>query len=327
MKSTRIMTAIMIVLFLALAMITCASAAEVRPVPVDHDLTDLGNGMFSITIRDRDRISNGGYFIAVLYQTDCYDGEQIRTLVPGDTVYADDRRWTVKEIVLHSDGENPDEPISYEIYTEEEMDGYLVFQPREDGKYEAVINDWSPVVLLGSVKVRLPLAENFEYIRISAGEEGDPVGTKEFIDDLGTFNGDSFSAYNTTCEFRDGKLIRVISSSYPQGPEEYANDELKPVPVWKFCHGLRDGLDTAVITGYSMDCEEGSSKIDMTPEEIEGIRSLALNGMVIGKASDESVTGGTWVYSFETPGGKHLLSVELYKGMIVAADGMYQYQK
>ena len=218
MKSTRIMTAIMIVLFLALAMITCASAAEVRPVPVDHDLTDLGNGMFSITIRDRDRISNGGYFIAVLYQTDCYDGEQIRALVPGDTVYADDRRWTVKEIVLHSDGENPDEPISYEIYTEEEMDGYLVFQPREDGKYEAVINDWSPVVLLGSVKVRLPLAENFEYIRISAGEEGDPVGTKEFIDDLGTFSGDSFSAYNTTCEFRDGKLIRVISSSYPQGP-------------------------------------------------------------------------------------------------------------
>ena len=175
--------------------------------------------MFSVTIRNRDRISNGGYFIAVLYQTDCYDGEQIRALVPGDTVYADDRRWTVKEIVLHSDGENPDEPISYEIYTEEEMDGYLVFQPREDGRYEAVINDWNPVVLLGSVKVRLPLAENFEYIRISAGEEGDPVGTKEFIDDLGTFSGDSFSAYNTTCEFRDGKLIRVISSSYPQGPE------------------------------------------------------------------------------------------------------------
>ena len=98
------------------------------------------------------------------------------------------------------------------------------------------------------------------------------------------------------------------------------------MPVWKFCHGLRDGLDTAVITGYTTDCEEGRSIIEMTPEELETIRSLAMNGMVTGKAGDETVTGGTRVYSFETPGGKHLLSVELYKGKIVAADGMYQYK-
>lgn len=327
MKSTRILTAILIALFLVLAMIACASAAEVHPVPVDHDRVDLNNGIFSLTVSNRDRISNGGYFIAVLYQEDCYDGEQIRALVPGDTLYADDRKWTVKEIVLHSDEEDPDEPASYEIYTEEEMDGYLAFWPRTDGSYVAVINDWNPVVLLGSVKVQLPLTEDFEYIRIVAGDEEDPVGAQDFINDLEMFSQDSFTAYNTTCEFRDGQLIRVISSSYPQGPEEYTEDEPKPVPVWKFCHGLRDGLDTAVITGYSTDCEEGSSKIDMTPEEIEKIRSLAVNGMVTGKVSDESVTGGTWVYSFETPGGKHLLSVELYKGMIVAADGMYQYQK
>ena len=172
------------------------------------------------------------------------------------------------------------------------------------------------------------LAENRDLRIIHSGWilNGDSLEIRS-KNDLEMFSQDSFTAYNTTCEFRDGQLIRVISSSYPQGPEEYTEDEPKPVPVWKFCHGLRDGLDTAVITGYSTDCEEGSSKIDMTPEEIEKIRSLAVNGMVTGKASDESVTGGTWVYSFETPGGKHLLSVELYKGMIVAADGMYQYQK
>ena len=327
MKSTRILTAILIALFLALGMIVCASAAEIRPVPVNHDRTDLNNGMFRLAIRNTDRISNDGYFIAVLYQKDCYEGKQIRALVPGDTIYADDRKWTVKEIVLHSDGGDPDEPVSYEIYTEEEMDGYLVFQPCTDGNYEAVINDWNPVVLLGSVKVKLPLTEDFNYICISSGTEGDPSGVQEFINDMETLGKDSFTAYNTTCEFRDGQLIRVIHSSYPQGPAEYADDELKPVPVWKFCHGLRDGLDTAVITGYTTDCEEGRTMIDMTSEETEEIRSLAMNGMVTGKASDESVTGGTWVYSFETPGGKHLLSVELYKGMIVAADGMYQYQK
>ena len=52
-----------------------------------------------------------------------------------------------------------------------------------------------------------------------------------------------------------------------------------------------------------------------------------MNGTVIGKANDMSVTGGTWVYSFETPGGTHLLSVELYEGLIVAADGMYSVQR
>ena len=199
MKSTRILTGILLVLLLALAMTACASAAEVRPIPVNHDRIDLNNGTFSITIRNTDRISNGGYFIAVLYQNDCYDGKQIRALVPGDTVYANDRKWTVKEIVPHYDSENPDEPASYEIYTEEEMDGYLAFLPRMDDTYEAVINDWNPVVLLGSVKVTFPLAEDFEYIRICAGEEQKPVGTDEFIADLEKFSSDSFIAYNTTC--------------------------------------------------------------------------------------------------------------------------------
>ena len=104
-------------------------------------------------------------------------------------------------------------------------------------------------------------------------------------------------------------------------------ETVRPVPVCKFCHGLRDGLDTAVITGWTTDCEEGLIPAEMTPEEIEEIRLLAMNGTVTGKASDESVTGGTWVYTFETPGGKHLLSIEIYKGMIVASDGMYRFER
>jgi len=48
--------------------------------------------------------------------------------------------------------------------------------------------------------------------------------------------------------------------------------------------------------------------------------------VVTEKASDEMVTGGTWIYSFETPGGKHLLSIEMYKGQIVGSDGMYNYR-
>ena len=68
---------------------------------MDHDRTDLANGSYSLTVRSADRIAGSNYFIAVLYQQDVYDGERIRALAPGDTVYADDRKWTVKEIVLH----------------------------------------------------------------------------------------------------------------------------------------------------------------------------------------------------------------------------------
>ena len=64
----------------------------------------------------------------------------------------------------------------------------------------------------------------------------------------------------------------------------------------------------------------------MTAEEIEDIRNIAINGMITGKANDMSVTGGTWFYTFETPEGKHLLTIEIYKGWIVSVDGMYTYK-
>ena len=324
MKCNRILTAVLLVLLLALAVTVCASASEIRPIPVDHDQVDLENGEFCLEIKNADRIEPNGFFIAVLYLEDRYDGDQIRSLAPGDTVYANDEKWTVQEVVVHSDGEAPDEPATYEIYTGEELDGYLAFAPREDGTFVAVINDWNPVVLLGSVQVRLPLPDAFEFITWSAGEENEPKGMDEFVSTLDTFGQESFNAYNTTCVFKDGMLVRVTNYAYPQGPEE---DDSANVPVWKFCHGLRDGLDTAVITGYQTDCEEGLIPIEMTPEEIEDVRRIAMNGMITGKVSDEMRTGGTWVYVFETPGGKHLLSIEMFGGMIAGSEGMYSYDK
>jgi len=105
-----------------------------------------------------------------------------------------------------------------------------------------------------------------------------------------------------------------------------AGARTESIPVWQFCHGLRDGLETAEIKCFMTDCEEGLIPVEMTGEEIEEIRRLAINGTVTGKANDLAVTGGTWVYTFRTPEGKHLLSVELYRGLIVSRDGMYHYQ-
>ena len=119
-------------------------------------------------------------------------------------------------------------------------------------------------------------------------------------------------------------LALCLTACAPEDGKQVSGDD--PVPVWQFCHGLRDGLDTAVITLYTTDCETGLIPAELSAEDEAWIRNIAINGMITGKANDTSVTGGTWVYSFEAPAGEHLLSIEMYRGLIVTADGMYRFQ-
>ena len=99
MKRNQILTAVLLVLLLTLCCTACACAVEIRPIPVDHDSLDLGNGEFRLSFRSTDRIGRSEYFIAVLYLQDHYEAEQIRSLTRGDTVLINDRIWTVKEII------------------------------------------------------------------------------------------------------------------------------------------------------------------------------------------------------------------------------------
>lgn len=321
MKRNQILTAILLVLLLTLCFVACACAAEIRPIPVDHDSLDLGNGEFRLSFRSTDRIGNGGYFIAVLYLQDHYDAKQIRTLAPGNKVLINDHSWTVKEIIPHTDPASPDTVTAYEICPEEAFDGYMVFESGKDGSFIAVVNDWIPVTSVGFAKVLLPLTDSFRYTPVVSGEEDMPLSAEEFLNSLQA-DENPFNAYNTSGIFENGNLVSVTHASYPNGPD---NDEEQP-PVWKFCHGLRDGLDTAVITAYFTDCETGAEPAEVSPEEAEWVRCIAMNSRVMEKADDTSVTGGTWIYSFETPGGKHLLSIEMYRGLIVGSDGMYAYR-
>ena len=84
-------------------------------------------------------------------------------------------------------------------------------------------------------------------------------------------------------------------------------------------------LETAVIMGSTLDCEAGPIPTEVPEEEQQELRTLAMYGVVTGRQSDEMVTGGTWLYSFETPEGKHIMTVELYRGLLVGPDGMYAY--
>ena len=315
MKRDRLLTAAL-VLLLSLVITFSACAADIRPLAADHDVIDLSSGRFRLTVKDADRIPDGGFFTAGLYLEDRYSTAEIEALAPGDTVLVNGRIWTVQDIVLHEGGS------VIEIYTEEENDGYIVFR-LEENSYLCVVDDWSPVSAVGEVRIMLPLPDAFEYY---CDEERTVRDAKAFLSDLENY-GNAFTAYNTGCVFENGALVSVTHADYPEGPSPEPAAAGEAVPVWQFCHGLRDGLETAVIRGYENDCEAGPGEIDLTPEEIEEIRSIALSGVITGKANDLSVTGGTWSYSFETPEGVHLLSIELYKGWIVSADGMYSYSK
>ena len=63
MKQNRIVIAILLAI-LALAVTACASAAEIRPIPLDHDTLDLGNGVYGLFVRGADRVEKTGFFTA-----------------------------------------------------------------------------------------------------------------------------------------------------------------------------------------------------------------------------------------------------------------------
>ena len=307
----------LIALILILCVAVCAQAAEIRPYGDGHMETDLRDGVFCVGFKDIDKIDKGGWFTAVLYHEDHYEAEKIEELAGGDVVYVNGVPWTVREIITHVQ----DDADSTEIYTEEDLDGYIAFFPAGDGCYQCLMNDWSPVIEAAEVKIMLPLPDAFEFASFGADDYG---SADDFIESLK--EGDPFTPYNTSCVFDDGLLVRVTHSSYPEGPEivPEAADE---IPVWQFCHGVREGLETAVIRGYKNDCDAGPEAYEMTEEEIADVRNLAIHGVITGKANDMSVTGGTWSYVFENEEGKVILAIEMYKGWIVSVDGMYNYEK
>ena len=344
-----LLSAALLALLFAILSAACASAAEIRPIEINPEEIDLNNGEFCLSIRDEDQIVSGGFFTAELFLEDRYDGDQIRALAPGDTVWMNGVSWTVEEIVLHT-SEYPGEEAVYEVYPAEEYYGYLVFSPNGDGTFRAVIDDWVPVTPVGEIRVMLPLPDAFSYVSISGGEEDAPAGPDAFLEDLGMFGG--FNRWNTTCEIKDGMLMNILHSSYPWGPEDYwpgeedavpeASDDSddsddsgdtedtvssEEIPVWKFFHAVSaDPLETAVITGSTTDCEEGPVPFEIGEDEAEEIRALAMYGVVTGRVNEMMVTGGTWLYTFETPEGEYLMTVEMYQGLLVGNDGMYSFR-
>ena len=339
MKRTHLLAALALALLLAFAVAACALAADVVPLPVDPAAMDTDNGTFRVTVSDIDKIETDGWFTLNLYVEEPFDAEQIAALVPGDTVTVNGRIWTVAELVPHF---KPNSEVieSYEVIPEEECWGYVVFELRDDGTCVSLTDDWHPVVHVADKKIMLPLDDSFAYYYLSSGERDEAEDWESFVEELQGYGG-AFVPYNTVACLENGRLVWFESADYPYGPEndeEYGDEDEDSgaeeaegpasgdlVPVWQFCKGRREGLEDAVVTGCTIDCEAGPIPFDVTEEEAADMRQLAINGKITGKANDESLTGGTWVYTFTTPEGEHLLSIEMYRGLIVAVDGMYSF--
>ena len=96
-----------------------------------------------------------------------------------------------------------------------------------------------------------------------------------------------------------------------------------PCSVSEFFSIQEINPETVVITAAEIDCEEGPIETAVTEEDRLWILDLAERGVITGQENGLSVTGGTTVYSFSDAAGNYLGSIELYKGLAVGRDGMY----
>ena len=216
-----------LVLALAAGLAAAEEAAkqEIVPMEISEEDLDMENGEFRLTIEDTDKITEGGYFTAVLYREDRYDPAQIENLKAGDRVQVNGEWYTVY-LVERREWEGYDQGekrliVTYEILPEEEIPSYLAFENTREGDYIAVFDDWSPVTFMTRMKIMLPLPDAFVWYDEKENTKNSAEELLELLsiplDDGST---DCFSPYCTTTAFREGLMTEIHSAPYPYGPEE-----------------------------------------------------------------------------------------------------------
>ena len=231
---------ILLMLALSLAVgLSLAEAGTIRPLDITQDSYDLDNGEFWFSM---DAVEKPGSspLIMTLYLEDRYSLAEIENLRRGDTIEVEGKIYTVELVVIHgwydSDGDGeydagsitvkePEQvkdlldkyelvisehelyPNSYEIYTQEEFDGYIAFTVGNDGFCHPLINDITFRTLIGTVEIPLSLPEGFTCQIIDEfGDSDIDNGTaQDFLDALEY----SCDQYSDIARFEDGKLMEI----------------------------------------------------------------------------------------------------------------------
>ena len=195
----------------------------IRPLDISGVKPDTANGTYHARLTDTDRIENGGFFTAELYQQDQYLLSEINALQPGDQVQVNGKRWTVASLVGTDDGR-------CEMYVREETDSYFVFVKDSDTTCTMLVDDWSPCTLISAEKIMLPLPYAFAFAW-SGGDDVKLYDADAFIRMLRDEDtAAEMNQYNTVVSFSEGLLTVVSHSDYPPGPGEEWNDASAPAP-------------------------------------------------------------------------------------------------
>ena len=112
----------------------------------------------------------------------------------------------------------------------------------------------------------------------------------------------------------------LAGGALSETPEPLLEPFDPPVTLAEFCGFDPAELAGATIEAFLIDCEAGPVPLD---EDCEWVRVAAMNGVVLGKANEEFVTGGTACFSFLDAEGRLIASLEFYHGLLVRNDGMY----
>ena len=201
-----------------------APSADVMPLPPDENGISLENGHFDVRLEDLDH-ADEGWFTMMLYRTDEYDPEQIKSLRAGDTVLVNGEVYTVVSMDSRDIGWFDEELIVWEIETEEECWDGIHFQQYGKNTFAAYVGDWSPVTFVAAVKITLPLDESFELVTYPGGEEPEYWNSEHFLATLEEDDWGIYNEYNTSASFKNGKLVHISRSGYPHGPRSADDDE------------------------------------------------------------------------------------------------------
>ena len=189
--------------------------AEAKYLPIREE-PDLQNGTFRVAFEDVDRIASDGYCTAVLYTTDYFRKEDIRAMKPGDTLRINGRTCTLTEC------DDPDEAYEVEILLretarEQSFWGMSFIPGESEDRYVLyIMDDWYSVSRVADVRVDASLP--VEHYDMPGGEDPELLNPDMLSNEAGVLTLTEVTPYNTFCELKDGRLIRVYSESYPVGP-------------------------------------------------------------------------------------------------------------
>ena len=201
--------------------------AVLRPADVSGMEPDTENGIYYARITDTDRIEDGGFFTAELYVLDTYPLEQVNALQEGDKVEVNGTVWTVASLQPEQDG-------ACELRVREELDGYIAFTKDSETTYTVRMNDWAPSTMISSVKIMLPLCNDFSFFWMGADDDAQVYDADAFIKLLRDGStAQLLTQYNTMIRFSNGLMDQIGHMDYPTGPEEEPiepDDAEEPLP-------------------------------------------------------------------------------------------------